>query len=165
MADDSDIVTFKIPHSDGQNEDDRSQNRDSLEMVRKTDEICDAILDAVERRMSRLEKHMFERLSELERKFETRNRGFSSPVPNVGFDDKLQPSLLERENVDKNENRNFRSLSSPSYAFPHIQNERSVVLDVKMKPQLFDGSGDLEERLSQFEILAESNNWDCCRKA
>lgn len=52
MADDSDIVTFKIPHSDGQNEDDRSQNRDSLETVRKTDEICDAMLDAVERRLS-----------------------------------------------------------------------------------------------------------------
>lgn len=33
MADDSDIVTFKIPHSDGQNEDDRSQDRDSLETV------------------------------------------------------------------------------------------------------------------------------------
>lgn len=118
----------------------------------------------------RLEKHMFERLSELERKFETRNRGFPSPVPNVGegpfrFDDILQPSLLKRENVDKNENRNFRSLSSPSYAFPHRQNERSVVSDVKMKPQLFDGSGDLEEYLAQFEILAESNNWDCCRKA
>lgn len=98
MADDSDIVTFKIPHSDGQNEDDRSQDRDSLETVRKTDEMCDAMLDAVERRMSRLEKHMFERLSELERKFETRNRGFPSPVPNAGegpfrFDDILQPNL------------------------------------------------------------------------
>lgn len=49
---------------------------------------------------------------------------------------------------------------SPSYAFPHRQNERSVVSDVKMKPQLFDGSGDLEEYLAQFEILAEINNWD-----
>lgn len=148
MADDSDIVTFKIPHSDGQNDDD--SDRDSLEMVRKTDEMCDAMLDAVERRMSRLEKHMFERLSELERKFETRNRDFPSPVPNARegpfrFDDILQPSLLEHEDVDKNENRNFRNLSRPSYAFPHRQNERSVVSDVKMKPQLFDGSGDLEE--------------------
>lgn len=56
-------------------------------------------------------------------------------------------------------------MSSPSYAFPHRQNERSVVSDVKKKPQLFDGSGDLEEYLAQFEILAEINNWDCSRKA
>lgn len=52
-------------------------------MVRIIDEMCDVMLDIVERWMFCLEKYMFERFLELEWKFEIRNRGFFSLVFNV----------------------------------------------------------------------------------
>lgn len=36
---------------------------------------------------------------------------------------------------------------------------------MKMKPQHYDGSDDWEEYLTQFEILAEINQWNDVTKA
>ena len=44
---------------------------------------------------------------------------------------------------------------------PHMTVNRSVIHDgsLKMKPHSYDGSEDLDEYLSQFEILADLNRW------
>ncbi|VDI54332.1 Hypothetical predicted protein [Mytilus galloprovincialis] len=49
----------------------------------------------------------------------------------------------------------------------HIPNIRRSKSDIscKIKPQIYDGSDDLEEYLTQFNLLAELNDWDPKTKA
>ncbi|XP_033739054.1 uncharacterized protein LOC117326415 [Pecten maximus] len=64
-------------------------------------------------------------------------------------------------NNDRNRNDN-RTNSFPSVPF---QSKHAAVNKVLMKPQQYDGCEDFEEYISQFEILAELNNWSYASKS
>ena len=65
-------------------------------------------------------------------------------------------SLLDKESMH-NVNQNYAVLEHDGFL---RQAENKIKPSISMKPQLFDGTEDLDEYLAQFEILAEINGWD-----
>ena len=80
----------------------------------------------------------------------------------------LQKKLYLIEN--RNENSRTREIENPSFhsnseirssrEHTHAHNEIRNNKQSRMKPQLYDGQTDIEEYLTQFNIIAELNDWD-----
>ncbi|CAC5406673.1 unnamed protein product [Mytilus coruscus] len=73
-------------------------------------------------------------------------RGIESPATSLEH-------LIRHDRTDKNNS--------------HISDIRRSIPEIscKIKPQILDGSDDLEEYLTQFNLLAELNDWDLKTKA
>lgn len=86
-----------------------------------------------------------------------------NPDPEVNFN--FRPRVAEMvENVQsQNLNRNDSNLNNNQNMIgsSHITHEYNL----KMKPQSFDGTADLTEYLTQFNLVAEINNWSYQAKA
>ena len=72
--------------------------------------------------------------------------GISRIDPRSGFGDHQLPPIDRNSTPDHNENRN---------RFTPTREIRE-----RAKPRIFDGNEDFDDYLSQFEIVAELNNWD-----
>ena len=66
--------------------------------------------------------------------------------------------------VDRNENHSRPSPVNEGSIRGH-NSSLNTRQNLKLKPEKFDGTEDFEEYISQFEIIAEINNWDSEAKA
>lgn len=161
MADDSDVITFNFPQGD-QNEDailaeppkenesgepvvmtNKSSHMCDRDFNLKLDERCESMLEMVDSRMSLLERYISEKLSVLDQK------------------------SLDHIHVDPTDRQRLMTpplefLRRSRHSSPHSNDHGGKI---KMKPQLYDGTGDLDEYLAQFEILTEINDWNFSKKA
>lgn len=168
-GEDSDIVTFKLNGVSQEEDGEQSTAEnivdiDSQENQRASETVDGAskIVDLLENRFSRFERHMLDRIEGIERKLPRAqlNRSRCSSPMGIRESD-VWFGRGDSFPQNRNENRQFL-YPEPARSELNIR-ERSHA--VKMKPQLFDGTGDLDEYLAQFDIVSEINGWDLTQKA
>ena len=74
----------------------------------------------------------------------------------------VDPTDRQRINDSPVRLDNGQFLRRTRHSSPHSNDHGGKI---KMKPQLYDGPGDLDEYLAQFEILTEINDWNFSKKA
>ena len=74
----------------------------------------------------------------------------------------VDPTDRQRINDSPVRLDNGQFLRRTRHSSPHSNDHGGKI---KMKPQLYDGTGDLDEYLAQFDILTEINDWNFSKKA
>ncbi|CAC5389774.1 unnamed protein product [Mytilus coruscus] len=162
--DDSDVISFK-PHLDNREDDEETLPENNFEsspirMSRNegaTDRMVAEARLEMRRFLDQCMSDFFKRMQEMFSNFETRLVSKISCKPSENSSRDVVSSLtLSRERDDISNNSNL------------VDSDRSngkYELSCKIKPQVYDGNDDLEEYLTQFNLLAELHNWNSKTKA
>ncbi|CAC5400044.1 unnamed protein product [Mytilus coruscus] len=162
--DDSDVISFK-PHIDNREDDEETLPENNFEsspirMSRNegaTDRMVAEARLEMRRFLDQCMSDFTKRMQEMLSNFETRLVSTISCKPSENSSrDVVSSSKLSRERDDISNNSNL------------VDSDRSngkYELSCKIKPQVYDGNGDLEEYLTQFNLLAELHNWNSKTKA
>ncbi|VDI70239.1 Hypothetical predicted protein [Mytilus galloprovincialis] len=159
--DDSNVITFG-PHLNeiGDEADatmhDNLLEKQSSEIFRTTERMLAEARSEMKLRMDKCFSDFSKDMNQLFAKFEGQAME-SRSTPILGRGIETPASSLEhittQDRTDKNNSH-----------IPNIRRSKSDI-SCKIKPQIYDGSDDLEEYLTQFNLLAELNDWDPKTKA
>ncbi|CAC5404179.1 unnamed protein product [Mytilus coruscus] len=162
--DDSDVISFK-PHLDNREDDEETLPENNFEsshirMSRNeggTDRMVAKTILEMRRFLDQCMSGFSKRMQEMLSNFETRLVSTISCKPSENSSRDVVSSLTlsrERDDISNNSNLVDRDRSNGKYQ-----------LSCKIKPQVYDGNDDLEEYLTQFNLLAELHNWNSKTKA
>ena len=129
-------------------------------------------MNTISHTLRELHDHMNSRME----KFENGMYNLQSNLSEIRHPDcEVTFTSNSRDNVHNDHGRycshvNQRTQSSIFHNIPNTNNNQNLtdtfpVYTLKMKPQSFDGTSDLSEYLTQFNIVAEINNWPYQAKA
>ena len=129
-------------------------------------------MNTISHTLRELHDHMNSRME----KFENGMYNLQSNLSEIRHpDSEVTFTSNSRDNVHNDQGRycshvNQRTQSSTFHNIPNTNNIQNLtdtfpVYTLKMKPQSFDGTSDLREYLTQFNIVAEINNWPYQAKA
>lgn len=160
MMEDSEIVTFGPQSSDENAADETLQ-----EQLPRGSEMTERAAEAVKTEMRRLTD---ECMNDFSNKLEQMFNRFEQNEQNRPILGRGQHSTPRSNKCWSNSVNNDADCNN-SHAASIVQNStgtrEKVEINCKVKPQLYDGSDDLEEYLTQFNLLAELNNWNTKTKA
>jgi len=161
--DDSEVVTFGPQPADKEAVEDTLQESE-LESARIENivqsKMTEQLAGATRREMRQL---VDECLSEFSDRVENMFANFENRLGTNGSTHFLGGGLESTPRITMNVNNrdNMNNSHAPGVDCPR----EKVEINCKIKPQLYDGSDDLDEYLTQFNILAELHGWNSKTKA
>ena len=160
---DSEVVAFGPQSADKQAVGDTLQESE-LESARMENiiqsEMTEQLAGATRREMRQL---VDECLSEFSDRVENMFANFENGLGANGSTHFLRRGLENTPRITMNVNNrvDMNNSHAPGFECPR----EKVEINCKIKPQLYDGSDDLDEYLTQFNILAELHGWNSKTKA
>ncbi|VDI66497.1 Hypothetical predicted protein [Mytilus galloprovincialis] len=159
--DDSNVVTFGPHLNEIVDEADATMHESlletqSCEIFKRTERMMAEARAEMKLRMDKCFSDFSNDMNQMFAKFEGQAmKSMSTPILGRGIESTANSleHIVRHGKTDKNNS--------------HISDIRQSKPDIscKIKPQIYDGSDDLEEYLTQFDLLAEINDWDPKTKA
>lgn len=160
--DDSNVVTFG-PHLNETHGDaeatihENEIDAQGTEIFRRTERMMAEARAEIRLRMDRCFSDFSSDMSKMFEKFEKHTVDTrSTPILGRGNESSINNNMGPDVRHDKDDQNNSH--------FSEVRRSKSEI-SCKIKPQIYDGSDDLEEYLTQFDLLAELNVWDSKTKA
>ena len=160
--DDSNVVTFG-PHLNETHGDaeatihENEIDAQGTEIFRRTERMMAEARAEIRLRMDRCFSDFSSDMSKMFEKFEKHTVDTrSTPILGRGNESSIDNNMGPDVRHDKDDQNNSH--------FSEVRRSKSEI-SCKIKPQIYDGSDDLEEYLTQFDLLAELNVWDSKTKA
>ncbi|XP_069125562.1 uncharacterized protein DDB_G0283697-like [Argopecten irradians] len=154
--------------SESQNHDSQSENIQSIEQIssdimRELGKQLDSFSQEIYRNLDEIRSEMRQQISEIRTDVNGLVKRVDHLEKKLEGDNGLGQSFSRGDNYnnsrvqDRNENH-----QEPDHTLFRPMTSKS---NTRLKPQTYNGSEDFEEYLSQYEIIAQINNWDYKEKS
>lgn len=170
MSDSDSEVTFRIRNNGLDTENEEVDNRASPEMVQSSEntqnskDLANILMENINKQFDSFREDNRRNLWELNRELRQEINSIHGHVESLEY--RINHSHRERNPSHEHQSANVCSspvadINDNSRGSPHL-NTRNTAHNTRqsLKPQQYSGGENLEEYLSQFEIVAQINGWD-----